>query len=318
MKVERDSSGKTRVAKGDKSGLGGQYAPDPELLKKYAEQAKLVSQYSSLPEGEMSLEEYQEAIKGRDLLEDYYNTYNREQAIINNEFKDDTLTDGTFVYHADFVFDVPTARSFMSPKSDDGQPKGWMLRVGTRGRSSVSGTGFYATREEALASLDMVQKSRQNNAYVQEQLKQYNPAREREESVDLDRSAPLGPWVMELKFVEPEPNVKNPQENGYHSGWCLVASSNEYNDGESLFIEHQGFKTREEALEAKERVAESMKAWEGKYRSVHVDGVGTVLYNDMTHENYQKLISSYGFKPQPWLAYDHLVDYYPKSNYPGD
>lgn len=33
MKIERDSSGKTRVAKGDKSGLGGQYAPDSRALK---------------------------------------------------------------------------------------------------------------------------------------------------------------------------------------------------------------------------------------------------------------------------------------------
>ena len=32
MKIERDKDGKTRVAKGDKTGLGGQYAPDPQKL----------------------------------------------------------------------------------------------------------------------------------------------------------------------------------------------------------------------------------------------------------------------------------------------
>jgi hypothetical protein len=32
VKIERDNSGKTRVAKGDQSGLGGQYAPDPAKI----------------------------------------------------------------------------------------------------------------------------------------------------------------------------------------------------------------------------------------------------------------------------------------------
>jgi hypothetical protein len=32
MNIERDKNGKTRVAKGDKSGLGGQYAPDPAKI----------------------------------------------------------------------------------------------------------------------------------------------------------------------------------------------------------------------------------------------------------------------------------------------
>jgi hypothetical protein len=32
MKIERDNAGKTRIAKGDKTGLGGQYAPDPNKL----------------------------------------------------------------------------------------------------------------------------------------------------------------------------------------------------------------------------------------------------------------------------------------------
>lgn len=315
-KIERDANGKTRVAKGDKSGLGGQFAPDPELLKKYAEQTKLVRLYSISEAGEMSLEEYQDAIKGRDLLEEYYTEYNREQTAISNQFLDETVTDGTFVYHADFVFDVPTARGMSIPKSDDGQPRGWMLRVGTRGHSAPSGTGFYGTREEALASLEQVQQSRKDNVYVQEQLKQYDPKREREAAVELDRSAPLGPWVMELKFIEPEPKVTNPKENGYHSGWCIVASSPEY-DGD-VFVEHEGYRTREEAAQAAQIKADAMKAWEDKYRAVHVDGVGSVLYNDMSHENYQKLINSYGFKPQPWLAYDHVVDYYPKSNYQGD
>ena len=32
VKISRDNDGKTRVAKGDKSGLGGQYAPDPAKI----------------------------------------------------------------------------------------------------------------------------------------------------------------------------------------------------------------------------------------------------------------------------------------------
>jgi len=32
MKVSRDNAGKTRVVKGDKSGLGGQYASDPAKI----------------------------------------------------------------------------------------------------------------------------------------------------------------------------------------------------------------------------------------------------------------------------------------------
>lgn len=32
MKIERDRNGKTRVAKGDRSGLGGQYAPDIDKI----------------------------------------------------------------------------------------------------------------------------------------------------------------------------------------------------------------------------------------------------------------------------------------------
>ena len=32
VKITRDGSGKTRVAKGDQSGLGGQYAPDPAKI----------------------------------------------------------------------------------------------------------------------------------------------------------------------------------------------------------------------------------------------------------------------------------------------
>jgi hypothetical protein len=32
MKIERDGQGKTRVAKGDRTGLGGQYTPDPVKL----------------------------------------------------------------------------------------------------------------------------------------------------------------------------------------------------------------------------------------------------------------------------------------------
>lgn len=32
VNVERDNEGKTRIAKGDKTGLGGQYAPDVDKL----------------------------------------------------------------------------------------------------------------------------------------------------------------------------------------------------------------------------------------------------------------------------------------------
>ena len=321
-KIERDASGKTRVAKGDKSGLGGQFAPDPALLKKYAEQsqqfAKAQSRYATPEERDsLSVKEYEEALLAREALQDYYTAYNKEQQeIANSVDKEEVVSDGTFVYHADFCYDVPYNVGMSRPNSDDGQPRGWMLRVGTRGNSAPTGTGFYATREEALASLEQVQQSRKNNAYVQEQVNQYDPQREREEAVELDRSAPLGPWTMELKFIEPEPNINKPKENGYHAGWCIVAKSPEY--GTDVFIEHQGYRTREEAAQVAGTKADAMKAWEGKYRSVHVDGVGSVLYNDMSHENYQKLISSYGFTPQPWLAYDQMTDYYPKSNYPGD
>jgi hypothetical protein len=47
VNISRDSGGKTRVAKGDKSGLGGQYAPDPA---KIAEAKTRVADLESLTE----------------------------------------------------------------------------------------------------------------------------------------------------------------------------------------------------------------------------------------------------------------------------
>lgn len=43
MKIERDDKGKTRVAKGDKSKLGGQFAPDVDKLKKDSDAIKSVA-----------------------------------------------------------------------------------------------------------------------------------------------------------------------------------------------------------------------------------------------------------------------------------
>lgn len=323
MKIERDAQGKTRVAKGDKSGLGGQYAPDSEalktMLKKYAEQTRmLVDKNKNNTVSEMSMEEYNEAVKNREILEEYYSEYNKEQSQLAREFVENYISDDKFTYFADFTPDVPTNRGMSLARSDDGQPLGWELRVGTRGRSGKTDTGFYATREEALASLDMVQEARKNNAYVKEQMKHYDAQKENEEAVELERSTPLGPWNMKLIFIEPEPNIKNPKENGYHAGWCIVASSNAYNDGKPIFINHQGYPTREEALAAKNSIADSLESFTDKDRYVHVEGQGNVLYNNLSHEKYEALINNYAFKPQPWLGFDILTDYYPKSNYPGD
>lgn len=320
VNIERDSNGKTRVAKGDKSGLGGQYAPDVELLKKYATLAKeLTKKVNTTGDllGNMSMDEYDEAVAAQAYLENFYREYNKEQQeIANNEDKEETVTDGTFTYFPEFNFDTAVKTSVTQPHSEDGQPKGWVLRAGTRGSSSFTGTGYYATREEALASLDKVQQSRLDNQYVQEQASQYDPARESKEAIELDRSVPKGPWTMELKFIEPVPSVTNPKENGYHAGWCLVAKSP--NSEGDVFVSHQGYKTRGEALDARNLVVETMEGWAGKDRVIFVEGQGNIAYNNMSSETYDKVINSIGFQPRPWAAADILVDYYPKSNYQGD
>lgn len=323
MKIERDAQGKTRVSKGDKSGLGGQYAPDSEalknMLKHYAAQSRLIiEKQKNNTISEMSVEEYNDAIACREALEEHYNEYNKEQSLINREFKDDYTTDDRFTYFADFTPDVPTNRGMALARSEDGEPKGWELRIGSHGSSGQTGTGFYNTREEALASLSQLQEARKNNPYVQEQLKTYNTEVEEREAVILPTSAPLGPWKMKLVFLEPEPHMTKEKTNGYHAGWCLVAESDSYNEGKPVFVNHQGYATRDKAAVAKDEIAGSLVAFEDKYRYVHVEGQGSILYNDMSHEKYQDLINSYAFKPQPWLSHDVLTDYYPKSNYPGD
>lgn len=323
MKIERDAQGKTRVAKGDKSGLGGQYAPDSETLKKmlkhYAYQARLiVAKQKDNTLSDMSIEEYNDAINSREILEDYYNNYNKEQAEINRSLNEDYISDGTFTYFADFTPDVPTSRGMSIARSEDGQPRGWELRVGSRGNSGKTNTGFYNSREEALASISIVQEARNNNPYVVEQNKIYNSEVEDKEATLLPSSAPLGPWNMKLVFLEPEPKVGSEVKNGYHSGWCVVAESKFYNDGKPVFISHQGYETREEALSYKNVLTEGLNKYDDKERYVYVEGQGNVVYNNLSHEKYENLINSYAFQPQPWLGYDVLTDYYPKSNYPGD
>ena len=323
-KIERDASGKTRVAKGDKSGLGGQFAPDPELLKKYAEQARKFhaaqSRYASPEERDsLSVQEYNEGIIAREALQDYYTIYNKEQQDIAHSLnKDNTVSDGTFTYFADFAFDVPVAYGMFAPNSEDGQPRGWQLRVGSEGVKGKSGTGFFATMEEALASVEQVQVFRKNNPYVKEQSALYDSAREDKEGIALSISVPKGPWNMKLQFIEPEPNLENPKENGYHAGWCIVAVSPEYDNGKPVFVNPQGYKTRDDAVEARNLVVETMASWDGKDRVVFIEGQGNVAYNNMTSEQYSKLINHYGFQPRPWSASDEFKDYYPKTSYPGD
>lgn len=51
MKTSRDNSGKLRIAKGDKTGLGGQYAPDVQKLdaaKQQLEELKNTDTYSKI------------------------------------------------------------------------------------------------------------------------------------------------------------------------------------------------------------------------------------------------------------------------------
>jgi hypothetical protein len=50
MRLFRDKSGKTRVAKGDRSGLGGQYAPDPIKIKDIKRQAAEMRELAALAE----------------------------------------------------------------------------------------------------------------------------------------------------------------------------------------------------------------------------------------------------------------------------
>ena len=318
VRIERDAQGKTRVAKGDKSGFGGQYAPDAELLKRYAEQTRKLLEYNKDKSTDaLPLEEYNDAVKAKELLEEFYESYNKEQEEVSRNHRDDVVESEGFTYFADFCSDVPTSRGMLVANSKDGQPRGWQLRIGKPGNSGKTGTGFFSTREEALAAIDVVNESRKNNSYVQEQLSQYDASKEKHESVFLP-SAPHGPWGMELRFFEPEPNVSNPKENGYHAGWCIVAVSDEFNNGSPIFIEPQGYKTREEASQARKEIETKMEAFAGKERAVYVEGKGNVIYNNLNTEQYEQITHTFGFTPRPWMATDLIQDYYPKSNYPGD
>lgn len=322
VNIERDATGKTRVAKGDKSGLSGQYAPDFELLKKYAADAKKLNKHN-LAQDEteiMSVEEYNDAVASREALIQHYNEYNKsQQEIAINSDPNEYVNDGTFTYFADFSYDSPVKTSISSPRSEDGQPKGWSLRLGSRTSSSKTGLDYFATREEALAAVDIMQDVRKNNPYVKEQLAQYNVEKENKEAVRLPSSTPKGPWDMKLVFIEPKPNAASPAENGYHAGWCLVAKSDNFNNGEPVFINNQGYKTREEAVKEMNIVNETIEGWrDHKDRVIFVEGKGNILYNNMSHEQYEQVINHFGFKPRPWAAADHFTDYYPKSNYQGD
>ena len=56
MKIERDAQGKTRVAKGDKSGLGGQYAPDMSFFRNKAKANRKIVE--DIAESEFYVDEF--------------------------------------------------------------------------------------------------------------------------------------------------------------------------------------------------------------------------------------------------------------------
>ena len=56
MKIERDASGKTRVAKGDRSGLGGQYAPDMDFFRNKLKANRQIIE--DIPESEAYVDEF--------------------------------------------------------------------------------------------------------------------------------------------------------------------------------------------------------------------------------------------------------------------
>lgn len=322
-KIERDANGKTRVAKGDKSGLGGQYAPDVELLKRHAlkvaEFAKTFQESNGNPLEVMTVREYDEAAEAVESLHQHYDLYNKEQqTIFDTNYEEPPVSDGDFTYFPVFSADNSYTGLSRTPRNSEGQPAGWTLRVGDQYSSTVSGLGYYATREEALNAVEVMKASRLSNPYVKEQSSKYDVEYENREATALQSSAPKGPWVMKLKFIEPKPNVSNPKENGYHSGWCLIVESDQYQNGAPVFVSPQGYATREEAVEAKNLVLETMKGWEGKDRVIFAEGSGNIPYNNMSSEQYEKVVNNYGFKPRPWAASDEYVNYYPDSSYQGD
>ena len=70
VNISRDKDGKTRVAKGDKTGLGGQYAPDPQ---------KLDAAKNKLEELNNTLFEYDEKV----VYEIWYTTFTHDNGVLN-------------------------------------------------------------------------------------------------------------------------------------------------------------------------------------------------------------------------------------------
>lgn len=313
VNIERDINGKTRVAKGDKSGLGGQYAPDLEALKRHADNAKKLTFNSPTHAGadSLTMEEYNSAVESRDIIVKHYEQYNEEQQKIANSVNpEEYIQDDNFTYFTEFTPDTPYKDFLRQPRDEEGQPKVWSLRVGTKGSSSDSGLGFFTTREDALNAVQELKNARSSNSYVQQELKKYNPEREKKEAVRLPSSTPKGPWDMIITFIEPVPHATKIKENGYHSGWCLTAVSENYHDGEPVFINHEGYHTREDAIAAKDLVLSTIDYWsENKDRVIFVEGQGNILYNHMSHEQYERTINHYGFKPRPWAASDMFINY---------
>ena len=75
VKISRDNDGKTRVAKGDKSGLGGQYAPDP---------AKITAAKTKISEIPLLVddENLTEDASPKPVYEIWYTTYDYETGVL--------------------------------------------------------------------------------------------------------------------------------------------------------------------------------------------------------------------------------------------
>ena len=318
MKIERDVHGKTRVAKGDKSGFGGRFAPDIETLKRLSEQARKSYDVKRNDLGGLTVKEYEEAVESREILREYFSSYNKEQAAIARSFADDDTIEQNGVSYAIVFSPDVTYEGRWGSEGTDGQPKGWQLRVGNHYSHSSSGLQPFATREEAIAAIPLLEDSLKNNKYVQEQATKYNLDEEMSKGVILSVGTAKGPWNMHLRFLTPKPHMTEENKNGYNAGWCVVCVSDNYNGGGLVFVNPNGYETREEAQEALNQTVDSMKDWDGKERAVHVEGKGNILYSSLNTEGYERITSHYGFKPRPWMNTDELIDYYPKSNYPGD
>jgi hypothetical protein len=75
VKIDRDKDGKTRVAKGDKSGLGGQYAPDP---------AKIVSAQANMGDIPLLVEDDMLDVNGepKTVYEIWYTRYDYDSGVL--------------------------------------------------------------------------------------------------------------------------------------------------------------------------------------------------------------------------------------------